>query len=323
VTAPLRSLALPAALAVLALAGCKKGDRPDKIGIDYAYYNPLSLLIKDRGWLEDELKKDRIEVEWVQSLGSNKALELLSSRSIDFGSTAGAAALLARANGNPVKAVYVYSKPEWTALVTGNESAIKSVADLRGKKIAVTRGTDPHIFLLRALDSAGLSERDVEIVPLQHPDGRLALERGDVQAWSGLDPMMAASELESRARLFFRNADWNTYGVLDVREDFAKQYPQYVERVIAVYERARKEALENPEAVRRVLARDAKLSEPVSRAVMERTDLTHPLLGPEQRASIAAAGAVLKKSGVVKADTDVEAVVSALIDAQYEQRVLR
>src|SRR5215208_5220369 len=114
------------ALALLAVAGCKKGDKPDKIGIDYAYYNPLSLLLKERGYLEQDLAKDGIKVEWVQSLGSNKALELLSSRSVDFGSTAGAAALLARANGNPVKAVYVYSKPEWTALVVKKDSAIRS-----------------------------------------------------------------------------------------------------------------------------------------------------------------------------------------------------
>jgi sulfonate transport system substrate-binding protein len=312
------------ALSLLAAAGCsKQGDKPEKIGIDYAYYNPLSLLLKERGYLEQELGKDGIQVEWVQSLGSNKALELLSSRSVDFGSTAGAAALLARANGNPVKAIYVYSKPEWTALVTSATSGIEHVADLRGKKIAVTRGTDPHIFLLRALDDAGLTERDVEIVPLQHPDGRLALERGDVAAWSGLDPMMATSELEKGSKLFFRRPDWNTYGVLDVREDFARRYPAYVERVIAVYERVRQEALANPEALREVLARNAKLTEAVSRLVIARTDLTHPFLGSEQRASIVAAGAVLKKSGVVKPDTDVEAVASALLDGQYANKVRR
>ncbi|MFL5270791.1 MAG: aliphatic sulfonate ABC transporter substrate-binding protein [Anaeromyxobacteraceae bacterium] len=314
-----RSLLLAAAL--LAAACSKNADRPEKIGIDFAYYNPLSLLLKERGYLDQDLAKDGIKVEWVQSLGSNKALELLSSRSIDFGSTAGAAALLARANGNPVKAVYVYSKPEWTALVTTPGSGIEKVADLRGKKIAVTRGTDPHIFLLRALDDAGLTERDVEIVPLQHPDGRLALERGDVAAWSGLDPLMATSELEKGSKLFFRKPDWNTYGVLDVREDFAKKYPAYVERVIAAYERTRQEALANPEALREVLARNAKLSEPVSRAVIARTDLTHPFLGPDQRATIVAAGAVLKKSGVVKPDTDVEQVATALLDPQFADRV--
>jgi sulfonate transport system substrate-binding protein len=109
-------------LAALALVLCvtklRAEDRIDTIKLDWAYYNPISLVLKDKGLLESDLKQDGVKVEWTQSLGSNKALELLRSRSIDFGSTAGAAALLARANGNPIKAIYVYSNPEWTALVT-------------------------------------------------------------------------------------------------------------------------------------------------------------------------------------------------------------
>src|SRR5690606_5900218 len=100
----------------------------------------------------EALRPDGIRVEWLLSLGSNKALELLNSESVDFGSTAGAAALLGKANGNPIQAVYIYSKPEWTALVTRKDSPIQRVEDLKGKKVAATRGTDPHIFLLRALD---------------------------------------------------------------------------------------------------------------------------------------------------------------------------
>jgi sulfonate transport system substrate-binding protein len=128
---------------------------PDSIRIDFAYYNPVSLLLKDKGWLEEEFKADGIAVEWVHSLGSNKALELLNSDSADFGSTAGAAALLGKINGNPIKSVYVYSKPEWTALVTRPDTGITKIEDLKGKRVAVARGTDPYIFLLRALDSVG------------------------------------------------------------------------------------------------------------------------------------------------------------------------
>ena len=65
------------------------------------------------------------------------------------------------------------------------DSAIGGVADLKGKRVAVTRGTDPEIFLIRALAGVGLTERDVKIVLLQHADGRLPLTRGDVDAWPG------------------------------------------------------------------------------------------------------------------------------------------
>jgi sulfonate transport system substrate-binding protein len=80
-----------------------------KVRLDYAYYNPVSLVLKDKGWLQQDLAAKGVVVEWVLSQGSNKALEFLNARSIDFGSTAGAAALLGRANGNPIKALYVYS----------------------------------------------------------------------------------------------------------------------------------------------------------------------------------------------------------------------
>ncbi len=110
--------------------------------------------------------------------------------------------------------------------MTRSDTPIQTIADLKGKRVAVTRGTDPHIFLLRALAGAGLTEHDVKIVPLQHSDGRLALDRGDVDAWAGLDPFMAQAELESHDRLFFRNPDLNTYGVLNVREAFLAEHPE-------------------------------------------------------------------------------------------------
>src|SRR5947207_13329331 len=110
-----------------------------KVRLDYAYSNPVSLVLKDKGWLQQDLAAKGASVEWVLSQGSNKALEFLNARAIDFGSTAGAAALLGRANGNPIKAVYIYSRPEWTALVAPDKSPITTVTDLKGKKVAVTR----------------------------------------------------------------------------------------------------------------------------------------------------------------------------------------
>src|SRR6202021_529036 len=85
-----------------------------------------------------------------------------------------------------------------------------TVADLRGKRVAVTRGTDPHIFLVRALLGAGMSEKDITPVLLQHADGKTALIRGDVDAWAGLDPMMAQAEMECGAKRFFQNRGDNT-----------------------------------------------------------------------------------------------------------------
>lgn len=310
---------------VFAISSCSTdttstAEQPSTVRVDFAYYNPVSLVLKDKGWLEEALAPNNIKVEWTQSLGSNKALELLNSRSIDFGSTAGAAALLGKANGNPIKAVYIYSKPEWTALVT-RSNAINKVEDLRGKKIAVTRGTDPHIFLLRALDQVGLTEQDVELVQLQHGDGKTALERGDVEAWAGLDPFMAQTEVEQGSRLFFRNPDFNSYGFLNVREEFAQKYPTTVEQVLTAYEKARQWSLENPDELKATLIQAAKLTDAVAIKQLERTDLSNSAIGETQKTTIVAAGDVLKRSGIVPSSVDIDQVATELIDPQFIEKV--
>jgi sulfonate transport system substrate-binding protein len=295
----------------------KSEDQVTAIKLDWAYYNPLSLVLKDKRWLEEEFKNDGIAIEWAQSLGSNKALELLRSKSVDFGSTAGAAALLGRANGNPIKAIYVYDDPEWAALVTRTGSGISRLQDLKGKRIAVTRGTDPHIFLLRALASVNLGEKDIELVPLQHADGRLALEKGAVDAWSGLDPYTAQIEGENGYAIFFHNKAWNSYGILNVREAFAKEHPDLVRRVLAIYEKARLWTLQNQNEARQVLANAAHLPDPVASKVWERQDFTHSAIGPEQRETIRSAGEILKKSQLIDAEVDVDRVVNDLVDAEF------
>ncbi|MFN3673661.1 MAG: aliphatic sulfonate ABC transporter substrate-binding protein [Bosea sp. (in: a-proteobacteria)] len=311
------ALAIAAAASLSFHGGASLAQAPKEIRVDFATYNPVSLVLKERGILEKALAADGVKLRWVQSAGSNKALEFLSAGSLDFGSTAGAAALIGKINGNPIKSIYVYSRPEWTALVTGAGSEIGKVADLKGRRVAVTRGTDPHIFLVRALAEAGLSEKDVKLVLLQHADGRTALERGDVDAWAGLDPLMAAAEVESGAKLFHRKAEDNTWGVLNVREAFAADNPQLVRKVIAAYEEARSFALANPEELKKILVSYTRLSDAVIERQLTRTELTHSSVGQAQADTILAAGLALKEAGVLPATVDVKAAVDALLDRRF------
>ena len=290
----------------------------NEIRIDWATYNPVSMVLKERALLEKELEKDGVGIRWVQALGSNKALEFLNAGSIDFGSTAGAAALIGRINGNPIKSIYVYSRPEWTALVTRKDTSINKIEDLKGRRVAVTRGTDPHIFLVRALRSVGLSERDITPVLLQHPDGKTALVRGDVDAWAGLDPMMAQAQVEDGARLFYRSKEANTWGILNASDDFLKQYPDVTRRVIAVYEEARKYCLAHYDDEKRVFMAVTKLpGEVVDIQLKERTELTFNRIGAPQRDSILQAGLALQQAGVLPASVDVKQALDGLIDDRY------
>jgi sulfonate transport system substrate-binding protein len=293
----------------------------DTVRIDWAYYNPISLVLKDKKWLEDNLASSGIKVEWIQSLGSNKALEFLRGKSVDFGSTAGAAAFIGRANGNPIKAIYVYSAAEWTALVTSPTSGITRVEDLRGKRVAVTRGTDPHIFLLRSLASAGLSEKDIQVVPLQHPDGKVALERGQVDVWAGLDPYMAQLEVDKGFKLFFRRPDWNSFGVLNVREAFASEHPDITERVLRSYEKARVWCLDHSDEARAILQSAAQLTPAVAEKVWERTNLKDSRLGSTQRQAILDSANALKANGIIDPNTDTEKIVKELLDPSFTDRI--
>jgi sulfonate transport system substrate-binding protein len=312
-----RALAAILAVAAMLPGGAYAAEALKEIHLDWATYNPVSMILKQKGLLEKEFAKDGIGIVWVQSAGSNKALEFLNAGSIDFGSTAGSAALVARINGNPIKSIYVYSRPEWTALVTARDSKIATVADLKGKRVAVTRGTDPHIFLVRALLDAGLSEKDITPVLLQHADGKTALIRGDVDAWAGLDPMMAQAEVEESARLFFRKPDANTWGILNVREQFLKDYPDVVRRVLATYEEARKYSVANYDDLKKTFIAITKLPDTVvDKQLRERTDLAHSRIGALQRESMLAAGLALQQAGVIDARVDVKAALDGLIDDQ-------
>jgi sulfonate transport system substrate-binding protein len=299
--------------------------KPAEIRLDYAYYNPSSLVLRKFGWLEEELQGEGITVTWVLSAGSNKANEYLRSDAVDFGSTAGAAALLAKANESPIETVYIYSKPEWTALVVAKDSPIATVADLRGKRIAATKGTDPYFFLLRSLDEAGVSTSEVEIVNLQHADGKLALERGQVDAWAGLDPHMAQTELEQGSRLLYRNIDFNSYGFLNARTEFLSAHPNYARLVLEAYERARLWIIENPEEAAQILADEAKLSLPVARQeLFERTVLDmSPVPGAEQADVLRAIIPIFIAENQVKPGTDVEAALESLFAPEYIQSVVQ
>jgi sulfonate transport system substrate-binding protein len=292
--------------------------RPKEIRLDWATYNPVSMVLREQGLLEKEFAGEGIGIRWVQTLGSNKALEFLNAGSIDFGSTAGAAALIGRINGNPIKSIYVYSRPEWTALVTRKDTAINKIEDLKGRRVAVTRGTDPHIFLVRALRSVGLTEKDIVPVLLQHPDGKTALIRGDVDAWAGLDPMMAQAQVEDGARLFYRDKDANTWGILNASEDFLKQYPDLTRRLLGVYEQARKYCLAHYDDEKRVFMNVTRLpGDVVDIQLKERTELTFNRIGAAQRDSILQAGLALRGAGVIASGVEVKKALDDLVDDRY------
>lgn len=294
-----------------------------ELRIDYATYSPPSLVLKKMGWVEQAFPGTT--VKWVYSAGSAPALNFLQGNAVDFGSTAGSAALLSRANGNPIKCIYIYEQPEWTALVVGKDSTAKSITDLRGKKIAAFKGTDPYFFLLETLHQAGMSQSDIQFVNLPHAEGGTALERGQVDAWAGLDPMMAASELHAGSKLIYRNKSFNTYGFLNSREDFLKKYPNVTKKVIELYERARKWTIEHPDDAAQILSDAAQV--PLDVAKRELNDrivlTTTPIPGETHAAVLRGVIPIIQAEQLANPGADLEKAVTDLLDPTYAKAVIK
>jgi len=332
VTSPnrrLRSVMSALAMASVLLAAARVGtsigavSKLDVLRLDYAYYNPVSLVLRRMHWVEQDLARDGTRVEWLLSLGSNKANEYTASGAVQFGSTAGSAALLARANGVPLKTVWIYSQPEWTAVVVPTVSTVRDVRDLRGKKVAATRGTDPWFFLLQALRAAGLTQRDISLIHLQHPDGEAALLAGQVDAWAGLDPYMAHAELMAGSRLLLRQRDWNTYGTLNVLDSLLRDHEDVVVRVLALYERGRQWAIAHPDDLVRILSEEAKVSPEVARKVLtERTAFPDPRPGARQQQVLTRLVPLIRAESLVPPDVDLAKAIEDLVAPEPAGRTL-
>ncbi|WP_130176777.1 aliphatic sulfonate ABC transporter substrate-binding protein [Cryobacterium sp. SO1] len=333
------ALIASAAAAVLLLTGCVAGENQPAaepassadaagivtqggtLNIDFATYNPLSLVIKEKGWLEEALADQDITVNWVQSAGSNKANEALRVNAIDVGSTAGSAALLARSNGSPIQVIDIYSQPEWAALVVPAGSDIGSVDDLKGKQIAATQGTDPYFFLLQSLEEAGLSLDDVTVQNLQHADGWAALQNGSVDAWAGLDPIMAGAEAAG-AELAYRNVDFNSYGFLNATESFITEKPDVAQTVVDVYEHARAWALENEEETAQILADVAGLDLAVAtKVITERSNLgVDNVPGAAQVKVLTTIGPIFVETGDVLDQAKVDDALDTIVNDTFATR---
>ncbi|MET3135082.1 sulfonate transport system substrate-binding protein [Oxalobacteraceae bacterium GrIS 1.11] len=197
-----RSLGLMFAAALAAgVPGAAQGQARPRLRIGYQKYGTLTLL-KGRGTLEQRLAGNGVGVQWSEFPAGPVLLEGLNVGSIDFGTVGEAPPIFAQAAG--ARLVYVGHEPAAPAseaIVVPKESTLRTLADLRGKKVALNKGSNVHYLLLKALERAGLGYRDIEAIYLAPADARAAFERGSVDAWAIWDPFLAAAEKQLGARV--------------------------------------------------------------------------------------------------------------------------
>ena len=159
------------------------------------------VLLKSRGTLEPKLKALGYHVSWTEFQFGPPLLEAINVGSIDFGNTGETPPVFAQAAGAPIRYV-AYEPPaqKGEAILVPKDSPIRSVADLKGKKVAVGKGSNAHYLLVKALENAGVKYDEITPAFLAPPDARAAFESGAVDAWSIWDPYQSAAEATLQAR---------------------------------------------------------------------------------------------------------------------------
>lgn len=186
------------AVVVLATGAAHADEKVIRVG--FQKYGKL-VLLKSKGSLEEKLKPLGYKVVWTEFPSGPPLLEAINTGAIDFGNTGEAPPIFAQAAGAPLRYVaYEPPAPRGEAILVPKDSKIASVAELKGKKIALNKGSNVHYLLVRALEKAGVKYADVQPVFLSPSDARAAFERGSVDAWVIWDPFQAAAEAATGAR---------------------------------------------------------------------------------------------------------------------------
>jgi sulfonate transport system substrate-binding protein len=271
--------------------GCsKRTDHPqDVVRIGYQKTGTLNL-VRLRGTLAPDLALLGARAEWIGFPAGPQLLEALNAGAIDFGHTGDAPPILAQSAGVPF--VYVAHEPSRShseAIIVPAGSPLRTIADLKSKRVALNKGSNVHYLLVRALESAGIRYDQMHTVFLSPSDARAAFEGGSVDAWAVWDPYLAEAEMNAAARVL---ADGT--GLVANREFhlasrlLALERPQVVRAIFAALDREGRWAVDHRDEVATILAAELGLEETVLQRVIGRKEygvaaMSDEVLAEQQR----------------------------------------
>lgn len=205
----------------------------ETLRIGYQKYGTL-VLLKANGALEKRLAAKGIDVKWTEFPGGPQLLEGLNVGSVDFGTTGETPPVFAQAAGADLLYVaFEPPAPTSEAILVPKDSPIKSVAELKGKKVVLNKGSNVHYLLVRALEEAGLKYSDIQPVYLPPADARAAFERGSVDAWVIWDPFQAAAEQQLQARTLIDGTGLvSNHQFYLATRSYAEQHPEVIEALV-------------------------------------------------------------------------------------------
>ena len=225
------------------------------VRIGFQKYGSL-VVLKGRGTLEPKLKALGYSVQWSEFPSGPPLLEALNAGAIDFGTAGETPPIFAQAASEALTYVaHEPAAPQGEAILVPKDSPIRSVADLRAKKVALNKGSNVHYLLVRALEKAGLTLADITPVYLAPSDGRAAFEKGAVDAWVIWDPYLAAAEASGNTRQLADGTDLvpNHQFYLTSR-NFAAKNGQALDAIVSAIGEADVYTKDNAEAVAREIS---------------------------------------------------------------------
>jgi sulfonate transport system substrate-binding protein len=264
------------AVAVLSMstvaAGVGASYGQDKVvRIGYQKYGKL-VLLKGKGSLEEKLKPLGYKVSWTEFPSGPPLLEALNVGAIDFGIAGETPPIFAQAAGAPlVYLAYDPPAPQGEAILVPKDSTLKSVADLKGKKVALNKGSNVHYLLVKALEKAGLKYSDIQPVFLAPSDALAAFSRGSVDAWVIWDPYEAAAEASTGARILADGTGIvSNYQFYFTSKNFLANDAKAVDVVLAALNEADDWTKNNIDAVAEQLSPSVGLPAPVLAVSLKR-----------------------------------------------------
>jgi len=229
-------------------------------------------LLKAGGILEERLKPLGYTVSWKDFPGGPQLLEGVKAGTLDFAHSGEAPPIFAQAAGAPLLYIgYEPPAPKTEAILVPKDSSIQTVADLKGKKIALNKGSNVHYLLVRALEKAGRKYTDVEVVFLPPADGRAAIEKGTVDAWVIWEPYRTAAEVSSGARtLADGNGLVSNHDFFFTTKSFAEAHPQIIDVVLGAARDVYAEAAKDIRGTAKSFSAAAGFSESVMEVALSR-----------------------------------------------------
>ncbi|MBP2626662.1 MAG: transporter substrate-binding protein [Firmicutes bacterium] len=235
----------------------------DAINISYVKLplNVPSIVEKKVGLFEKEFGKDNIKVTFPEIIQGPKMTEAMASGDLDFANAlGGTSAILAAANGVPLKVIGIYSRAPKAFTIMAKDPAIKSVADLKGKKVAGPKGTILHQLLLASLEKSGLKADEASFINMDIPPAMTAMLNGNVEAALIAGPAVSKAQ-EAGAHVITTGEDLlSATIVIAVRTEFLDKHPDLVKRYLKVHADSLQYMKEHTDDVYKMAAEETGLS---------------------------------------------------------------